>query len=1148
MPALAHPRAALLACVLAMLAAPTVASAAQAAAPWWRLSIRPAPSYLPASGEAKLILSATNLGDAPTSGPVTITDKLPANVKATAVFAHAENEAVGTFCLGAPSSESEPSCTYEKPVEPYERLEIELTVKTSGAHTGEDDTLSVSGGGAAAAALTRPFRVSEEAVPFGVEKVELVPEEAPRAEGEAGGARDTQAGSIPFQLTNVLDFNQKLEAYPGFVSLEGRGAVASSPALPRNLSFKLPPGLLGNVNALAQCTDTQFATTPLGNFNECPASSAIGVATVAITEPNNIGTGTRRVPVFNMVPAPGEPAQFGFEVERVQVILKTEVMTGENYAIAVRTTETSQLAQVLSAQVTFWGEPGDPAHDPSRGWACLVPWRGAGPCVAPAPSERPSIPFLRLPTSCGPLAMSVEGLSWPTSSAPGGLALRQPEPLPGDESFVDQLAGCGSLPFSPSIDLTPEQQAASTPSGMELDVHVPQAPSLQLGGLAEGDLSSTTVTLPGGMLLSPAAADGLLACSETEIALASGSPAACPDESKVGVVHIQSPFLPRERDRQGEPFEEINGAVYLAAQEANPFGSLLALYIVAESPVSHVLVKLAGEVKLDPGTGQISSTFTNTPQLPFEDFELQFFGGPRASLTTPPSCGANTTTASFGSWSGAQQPASSTFQTTAGAEGGACTEPQPFAPSFSAGSTTTQAGAFTQFTLKLALPDQDQRLAGITVHLPPGVAAVLASVAPCHEPRAASGDCGPDSEIGHSSSSAGLGPDPYTLPGTVYLTGPYAGAPFGLTIVTPANAGPFHLGNVVVRSTINVDPSTAAVTITSGVPTMVSTAQHPGTGIPVQLKQTTVTVDRPGFEFNPTSCNPMAITGTLTGTQGAALSVSSPFQTGGCAALPFHPTLTASAGGHASKANGTSFTVKVTSAGLGQANIQKVDLQLPQALPSRLTTLQKACAEATFNANPATCSPESIIGTAVIHTPVFANPLSGPAYLVSHGNAKFPDVEFLLQGEGVTILLDGRTDIKNGITYSRFDSAPDAPFTSFETILPAGPHSALTAYANAKQPYNLCASKLQMPTEITAQNGAVIKQMTAIGLTGCGRVASYKATRAQRLAKALKACRHKYKGKHKRKKRVACERKARKKFGPKTSHHPNKRKQAHGKH
>jgi hypothetical protein len=304
------------------------------------------------------------------------------------------------------------------------------------------------------------------------------------------------------------------------------------------------------------------------------------------------------------------------------------------------------------------------------------------------------------------------------------------------------------------------------------------------------------------------------------------------------------------------------------------------------------------------------------------------------------------------------------------------------------------------------------------------------------------------------------------------------------------------------------------------------------TGVPVQLKQIHVTVDRPGFQFNPTNCSPKTIDGSLTGAQGASAAVSSPYQATNCSSLPFGPKLSATSGGQASKPNGASLNVKVTSAGLGQANIQKVFLTLPKALPSRLTTIQKACTDNIFNVNPASCNEGSVIGKATIHTPVLKSPLSGPAYLVSHGSAAFPDVEFVLQGEGITLILDGKTDIKNGITYSRFESTPDAPFTTFETELPTGPHSALTANVPESQHYSLCKAKLVMPTEITGQNGAVLKQETKIGLTGC--VAGKKAhrlSRAQLLHKALKKCRKQFS--HKKKKRAACEKKAHKKYGPK---------------
>ena len=360
----------------------------------------------------------------------------------------------------------------------------------------------------------------------------------------------------------------------------------------------------------------------------------------------------------------------------------------------------------------------------------------------------------------------------------------------------------------------------------------------------------------------------------------------------------------------------------------------------------------------------------------------------------------------------------------------------------------------------------------------------------------------------------------------MFITGPYGGAPFGLEIVTPAKAGPFDLGYVTVRSKLFVDPDNASVTIVSDpLPTQIR-------GIPLQLQRVLVNVDRPGFEFNPTSCNPMSIEGTITGAEGASARVARPFKAENCQSLPFSPQLTASAVGHGSKAEGTTFNVTVRSGGMNangvaQAGIAKVDLQLPKQLSSRLPTLQKACLAATFETNPAGCDEGSVIGYATIHTPVLKNPFTGPAYLVSHGGAAFPDVEFVLQGEGIKLVLDGKTQIKGGITYSKFESAPDAPFTVFETVLPAGPHGVLTPNVAEAKKFSLCGETLAMPTIITGQNGVAIEHSTKIAITGCGEVKSAKVkklTLMQKLHRALLSCQHRYK--HSKSRRVKCERQA----------------------
>jgi hypothetical protein len=511
------------------------------------------------------------------------------------------------------------------------------------------------------------------------------------------------------------------------------------------------------------------------------------------------------------------------------------------------------------------------------------------------------------------------------------------------------------------------------------------------------------------------------------------------------------------------------------------------------------------ETGLQPG--QLRVRFLENPQLPVSEIKVKVDGGPRAPLASPQSCGPATTTTLLEPWSTPAQNAepTSTFNVLG------CGASEPFAPSFTAGTVVPLAGSSSPFTLTLSRHDGEQDLSGVGVSTPPGLLGMLSHVQLCPEPQASDGACGPQSLIGHTQVAAGAGSSPLWEPGAVYLTGPYGGQPFGLSIVTSAKAGPFNLGNVIVRAAIHVDPSTSALTVTSDpLPQMVD-------GVPLRIQTVNVTIDRQGFMLNPTNCAQQQITGTVTGAlangaSGSTVPVSSPFAVAGCKGLPFKPLFTVSTQGRTSKANGASLTVKVAQRP-GEANIHKVSLQLPLILPARLTTLQKACTEAQFNVNPAGCPSASVIGTATALTPVLNVPLTGPAYLVSHGGAAFPDVEFVLQGQGVTIILDGKTDIKKGITYSRFETVPDAPIGSFETNLPEGPHSALAANGDlcaqmrvvtvrkrvtrrvhgrirhvTRSVRQVAAPSLLMPTTIVGQNGAQIQQSTPIKVTGCAKV------------------------------------------------------------
>lgn len=1178
------------AAVGALLALLALAPAALAGglSPKWDIESRPAPTNMKLEGRGLILVTVSDLG-----GPVdaeaheiTVTDTLPAGVELNHELLHpitAKGEGTPRS-LSDKGSCNEPAarepivCKFKQNLTPYEEVVVYLNVKTHFPAPAEpDNEVTVTGGGAPEATLKRPLKINGQETKFGVEQYELLPEATETHEGSEILGPDTQAGSHPYQLTTTFNLNQ-LE-----VALNPR-----APALQRNLNFQLPPGFIGdanvvgNPNAPQQCTGVDFGAVYEGSFagiNGCPPDSVIGMASFTLFEPNSLGLHTYVVPVFNLVPTPGEPAKFGFAANHVPIVLDTSIRTGGNYAVTVSVHDATQVAQVLGSRVTIWGAPEDSSHDEARGWACLG-YSTGHPCE-PANVKNPTA-FLTLPTSCSSVpTTSVTGESWPHEEGrevvidkigQGGAPNEAAENATYE--FPSAFTGCGPnlIGFEPSLTVEPEEHETNTPTGLTTRVRVPQQSSLEEHGVAQSAIKDTTVEFPQGVLLNPAAATGLQACLEGESEAVEGVGSGgigftgnqelgegfegpvptyteklpelvepgvnfCANASKVGEVHIKTPDLPNE----------LVGGVYTAAQNANPFGSLFGLYIVAQDPVSKVLVKAAGEVKLNPTTGQITTTFANTPDVPFEELRLELFKGPRAPLTTPPTCGeTEMTKVKFTAW--AHEPGEPLrtkteevpgFNQTEGAEKSGCASTPPLAPSFQAGSVNTQAGAFSPFELTIGHPDADQPITGLTTTLPAGLAAVIASVTPCEEPYASQGTCGEASKIGKAEASVGLGSEPFTQKeGRVYLTGPYEGAPFGLSVVVPTKAGPFNFGNVVTRSTINVNPETAAVTINSPLPTWVNTTLYPqGVGVAVQLKSVRVVVDREHFQFNPTNCAPQSIAATITGAQGGSANVSSSFQATGCDKLTFAPKFSASVAAQGSKADGTSFTATVESGGIGVEGIRKVFLTVPKLLPARLKpTLQNACLDTVFAVNPAGCPEDAFIGMATVYTPVLKTPLRGPAILVSHGNAAFPDVEFVLQSENIHILLDGKTNIKKGVTYSRFESAPDAPFTKFVSEFPAGPHSIFTDNTEEGEAptYNLCGKNIMAPTELTAQDGAVIKQETKLTVVGC---VAQKLTNAQLLAKALKAC----KKDKKKSKRQACERAARKKYGPKSKKHTGKK-------
>jgi len=1003
-------------------------------------------------------LVAVNTGSRASEGEVTIADTLPKGL----VLKEMTVEEPRTYFKETCAVTVPLECAYDHtPVRPGGELRFELYVGVASAAVKGSlvNQASVSGGGAAEAKTSETTPVNVGPALFGIDQLAF------DATGPEG-APDVQAGDHPYAVTTRIQLNTVRGVR------RGAGHEYEPAREVKDIAVELPLGFAGDPLAAERCTEIVFSNPA----SECQPGSRVG--TVKLTREGGEETGdTSEDPIYNIVPARGFPAELGFASGFAQPIFvyASVVPSREGYRLRFATPGALSGTEIEAIALTVFGSPAE--HD------------GTGDGAA----------FLTNPTACStePLSVRAEVTAWEGGSAAA------------ESAAYPEVSGCNLLqsaaPFDSSINVEPETTQADTPSGYEVDLKVPQAPNV-FGALATPDLKNATVALPAGVSVSPSAASGpdaLEGCTEAQIdllgtelgeghpggngspyddGLTHASPGHCPAKSQIGTVEVKTPLLE----------EPLKGHVYVAqpscggagqpecTEQAAEEGKVFGLYL--EMAGSGVIIKQAGSVEVGGygahnglAVGQLRARFDHNPQFPFEDLKMVFSGGQRSVLANPQTCGTATTTSDLEPWSAPESGPNATpswpFAVT-GCGGG-------FAPAFSAGTVTPLAGAYSPFTLTFSRHDREQDLSGLAVTMPPGLLGALKGVEQCPEPQASKGECGEGSLIGHDQVAAGAGSEPLWETGRVYLTGPYRGAPFGLSIVTPAVAGPFNLGNVVVRATIAINPNTAQITTTSDpFPQLVD-------GVPLRIKTVNVTIDRSGFMFNPTNCDQQQLAGTISSAQGTSVAVSTPFAAAGCANLPFAPKLTASAGGHASRAGGASLDVKITSAGVGQANIAKVDLQLPTALPSRLSTLQKACLAAVFNANPAACEEDSVIGKATIHTPILNAPLTGPAYLVSHGGAAFPDVEFVLQGEGVTLILDGNTDIKNGITYSRFESAPDAPFTSFETELPTGPHSILAAYLPASANYNLCGTSLAIPTEITAQNGAVIKQSTNVAITGC---------------------------------------------------------------
>jgi hypothetical protein len=807
----------------------------------------------------------------------------------------------------------------------------------------------------------------------------------------------------------------------------------------KDLIVNLPPGLIGNPNSTPQCTAAQFATAFSGGG--CPNASQVGVVRFSLYQFNQAAFFE---PVYNMTP-PGEGdtvARLGVYAASLPTFINISVRSEDDYGLTATLEGLNASAALITATTTIWGVPAAPGHNRERQTPSEA-FNGVSESPPRPPGGDPA-PFLSNPTRCGvPQQVSILSDSY---QLPGQFAPPAFAPLP-------PIDGCDEVEFHPSFTVTPTSHEAAAPSGLDASLSMPQNETVD--GLATSQLRDAIVTLPRGMTIAAGAADGLAACSEQQVGYKTRASAHCPDAAKIGSTEIDVPALPRV----------LHGSIYQRTPEP---GHLFRIWLVSDELGLHL--KVSGDVHLDPVTGQITSLFLDNPQAPVRSFELHFKSGPRAPLATPSSCGVYQSHYELAPWSGAPAVLGDSPMTIdRGCDTGG------FSPQLSAGTTDPTAGAYSPFVLSLHRQPGEQNVSSLDVSMPPGLLAKLAGVAVCGEAGATVGDCPTSSQVGATAVASGPGssplwiPQPGKDPTAVYLSGPYKGAPYSLTVKVPAQAGPFDLGTVVTRAGIYVDPETTQVRVRSDpLPQILE-------GVPVTYRTIHVDVNRPGFTLNPTSCAAMSVRARVVSFEGVVANPSSPFQVGSCASLPFKPRLALSLKG-STKRRGHPALRAVLRAAPGDANIAKAVVALPHSEFLAQEHIRTICTRVQFAAG--TCPAGSVYGHARAISPLLDQPLEGPVYLRSSSNP-LPDLVADLNG-AIRIVLVGRIDSVNGGIRTSFDMVPDAPVSKFVLSMEGAKKGLLV---NSR---NLCTSTSRASVSLVAQSGKTARQRPALR-DGCSK-------------------------------------------------------------
>ena len=1026
-------------------------------APAWQISLNSYPAnFAPGalSGESQYpeyAVIAENVGAASTTEPITITVQLPSGISPSSTTAPSGGDQSygnnGTTCSVVGQSAT---CVDSHAVDPGEWVKMIVPVDVAAL---PDPTvlnaLATISSGTASATTTTATTISATIAPLGL----LAGREGFNSSAtEEDGTGATQAASHPQQLNINVGLPSQRSFLEGFPVPDGTL---------HDVKVDLPAGLVVDPSATEKCTAAEFQSF------SCPDATQVGISDIP-TASGSIGPATSQI--YNLQAPPGHAAAFGFYVLYVPITILGGVRADDTpgkYRITSLTAAAPSILAVFQARLQFWGSPSDESHDRTRG-EC----RSAGVAEIPSdivcPVSRSDKPLLSLPTSCTESMRADAHIDlWENIGAFFDRSAEL-EDANGNKTAVDS---CNQLQFNPTLKARPTTNVADSPTGLEADLRIPQTDSLKEKATAH--LKDAVVTLPEGVAVNPSGANGLAGCSSGQIGIDPGTgvpndnPVACPAASRIGSVEVDTPLLEHS----------LPGSVFVASPNDNPFHSLLAIYVVVDDQQTDTLIKLAGHVVPDPNTGQLTATFADNPQLPFSDFKLNFFGGATAALRTPATCGTYSTTSSLTPWSApASGPPATPSDTWSISQSpsGTCASNQaalPNSPSFEAGSASPIAAAHTPFVLNLKRDDATQQFSSVSLVPPPGLLAKLAGTSECSDAALAAAaaksgnaekaapSCPASSQIGTVQVGAGAGPSPYYAQGTAYLTGPYKGAPLGMAIVTPATAGPYDLGTVVVRTALNLDPVTTKITAVSDqIPTILQ-------GIPLDVRSARVSLDRPDFTLNGTSCEPFSVDGTLVTTLGQSAALSNRFQLGECRSLAFAPKLSLRLKGATKRAKNPRLIANLT-ARPGEANIARAQVKLPKAAFLDNAHIRTICTRVQCAAD--TCPAKSVYGKAWATSPLLDYAVHGKVYLRSSDHP-LPDLLVKLRGpatQPIVVELAGKTDSVKGSLRNTFEAVPDVPVSKFHLELFGGKRGLVELSRN------LCKGTYRANVRMDGQNGA----------------------------------------------------------------------------